>query len=59
MFWIPLLLVIIHRSLPLPTVRDSIIFGAIAGAPTLSCMYAGIFCGDVIVSVSSLSGGNR
>jgi hypothetical protein len=42
-FWIPLLLSIIHRSLPLATVRDGVLFGAILGFQLLSCIYAGVF----------------
>ena len=42
-FWIPLLLFIIHRSLPQLTVRDGALFGAILGFQLLSCIYAGIY----------------
>ena len=42
-FWIPLLLFIIHRSLPHLTVRDGALFGAILGCQLLSCIYAGIY----------------
>ena len=42
-FWIPLLLSVVHRSLPLPSVRDGVLFGAILGLQLLSCIYAGIF----------------
>jgi hypothetical protein len=42
-FWIPLLLLIIHRSLPTATMRDGVLFGAILGFQFLSCIYAGIF----------------
>ena len=42
-FWIPMLLFVIHRSLPQVTVRDGVLFGAILGFQLLSCIYAGIF----------------
>jgi hypothetical protein len=42
-FWIPLLLFIIHRSLAHLTVRDGALFGAILGCQLLSCIYAGIY----------------
>lgn len=42
-FWIPLLLFVIHRSLPQVAVRDGVLFGAILGFQLLSCIYAGIF----------------
>ena len=42
-FWIPLLLFVIHRSLPQLTVRDGVLFGAILGCQLLSCIYAGIY----------------
>jgi hypothetical protein len=42
-FWIPLLLFTIHRSLPRVTVRDGVLMGGILGLQLLSCIYVGIF----------------
>jgi hypothetical protein len=42
-FWIPLLLVAIHRSLPRPAAWDGALIGAIVGVQLLSSIYAGIF----------------
>jgi hypothetical protein len=42
-FWIPLLLGVIHRTLPQVRARDGLLIGAILGLQILSCIYAGIF----------------
>jgi hypothetical protein len=42
-FWIPLLLWSIHRTLTRITTRDGILIGGILALQLLSCIYAGIF----------------
>ena len=42
-FWIPLLLLVIHRALPHMTARHGMLMGAILAFQLLSCIYAGIF----------------
>jgi hypothetical protein len=42
-FWIPLLLWAIHRTLPRMRTRDGALVGAILAFQVLSCIYAGIF----------------
>ena len=59
-FWIPMLLFVIHRSLPQLTVRDGVLFGAILGFQLLSCIYAGIFAAmfcAVFVPCLAVTGG--
>jgi hypothetical protein len=61
-FWIPPLLFIIHRSLPVATVRDGVLFGAVLGCQLLSCIYAGIFAAMfcvVFVPCLTVIGGRR
>ena len=42
-FWIPLLLWTLHRTLPRITTRDGVLIGGILAFQLLSCIYAGIF----------------
>ncbi len=42
-FWIPLLLFTLHRTMPRITAYDGALMGAIMGLQLLSCIYAGIF----------------
>jgi hypothetical protein len=42
-FWIPLLLLALHRALPRITTRDGVLLGTLMGLQLLSCIYVGIF----------------
>jgi hypothetical protein len=61
-FWIPLLLWTLHRTLARITTRDGILIGGILACQLLSCIYAGIFAAMFcVVFVPSLLavGGRR
>ena len=59
-FWIPLLLLAIHRALPRATARDGLLIGCLLGLQLLSCIYAGIFaalfCAIVVPCLLWLTG---
>jgi len=42
-FWIPLLLLTLHRAVPRITTRDGLLLGTLMGLQLLSCIYVGIF----------------
>src|SRR5262249_16288840 len=53
-FWIPLALLVLHRTVDSGWTRDGWMLGALVAAQTLSCLYAGLFFATYAVVVGPL-----